>query len=439
MTLFILIATAMLIAALAVVLTPLLRGGSAPDPILQARNKVRALDSAFAAGVLSEVEFAQKRAAIGAETLNAIASRPGKPVPTFYLALMVALVLPASAIALYRLLGEPRAVDGTIATVAAAAAAAPGDHGPDMQAAINKLADKLKETPNDAEGWTLLGRAYKATQRFAEGRDALKRAHDLSPGDADITVEYAEAVALATPQHRVAGEARTLLNAALASDPKNERGLWLTGIDESQSGNYDAAIAIWTRLLPLLPRNSEVATSIGKQIAQAQALRDGKPLPADEESTDTSPPIAANSTADTSAANAAPEAANPAGDGAASNTATANGPHIAVKVVLDAKLKSKVQPGDTLFVFAKALNGPPMPLAIARLTAAQLPANVTLTDAMGMLPSMKLSQFPQVVIGARISKSGQAIAQSGDFQVISAPVASTRTEPVELTIDQTVP
>ena len=108
-------------------------------------------------------------------------------------------------------------------------------------------------------------------------------------------------------------------------------------------------------------------------------------------------------------------------------------------MTLDPKLKDKVGANDVLYVFAKAVGGPPMPLAIARLTAAQLPAKVTLTDGMGMLPTMKLSQFPQVIVGARISKSGNAIAQSGDLQTLSAPLPTTRTEPLALTIDQVVP
>ena len=170
-------------------------------------------------------------------------------------------------------------------------------------------------------------------------------------------------------------------------------------------------------MLPLLPPDSDVATSIREQIAQAQALRDGKPMPA--------PAVAGSSPT-------APKAA----DDKQENT---SGPHISVKVALDPKLKDKVAPGDTLFVFAKAASGPPMPLAIAKLTAAQLPASVVLTDAMSMMPQMKLSTFPQIIIGARISKSGQAIAQSGDLQTLSAPLPKTRGEPVELTIDQVVP
>jgi cytochrome c-type biogenesis protein CcmH len=123
----------------------------------------------------------------------------------------------------------------------------------------------------------------------------------------------------------------------------------------------------------------------------------------------------------------------PAGSGAPASAA-----HIVVKVALDPKFKDSVAPNDTLFVFAKAEHGPPMPLAIARLTAAQLPASVTLTDAMGMVPSLTLSQFPQIVVGARISKSGNAIAQSGDLQTLSASATAAQAEPVQLIIAERV-
>ena len=223
---------------------------------------------------------------------------------------------------------------------------------------------------------------------------------------------------------RIQGEALALIEQAIKANPQNQKGLWLAGIADSQAGKYDDAVKKWNTLLPLLPPGSDVAASVREQIAQAQALRDGKPLPAPSAAT-----AAGASTA------AVPVEAGTSKDQPAATT----GPHIAVKVTLDPKFKDRIAPTDTLFVFAKAASGPPMPLAIARLTAAQLPASVTLTDAMSMMPSMRISVFPQIIVGARISKSGQAIAQSGDLQALSAPLPNTRSEPVELTIDQAVP
>jgi cytochrome c-type biogenesis protein CcmH len=291
-----------------------------------------------------------------------------------------------------------------------------------MEQAIAKLADKLKQNPDDAEGWTLLGRAYEATQRFEQARDALKHAYDLAKGDPDVAVAYAEALALSSPARRIEGEPRQILDTALKAAPDNQRGLWLLGISEYQGKQYDTAIATWKHLIAVLPKDSDIGPSVQQQIARAEAERDGKPLPAEE-------PPEANAAATDVAAATAPAPAS----------ASESGAQLHVEVALDPKLAGKLAPGDVLFVYAKAASGPPMPLAIQRMDAGKLPVTVTLTDGMGMLPSMKLSQFPQVVIGARVSKSGNAMPQSGDLQVLSQPIAVTTTTPIRLTIDSVVP
>lgn len=419
---FVTLAALMLAAALAFVLPTLLKNrGADADPANLAQRQLKALKQAHAAGVLSDAEYAAKRATLGEQMLAAIDVSPAPSRSTFFAALGIALLLPASAIVLYRVIGEPRAVDATLAatataTAAAADAQAPADHSQNMEGAIANLQAKLKQNPDDVEGWTLLGRAYEATERFAEARDALKHAYDLAASDADVTVAYAEALALSSPSRRIDGESRSLLEKALKAAPENQRGLWLLGISDYQAKKFDAAIATWKHLLSVLPKGSDIIQSVQGQIANAEAERDGRAPPAE----------AATANSETA------EAAAPA-------TSDAAGPHLTVKVALDPKLKGKLAPADVLFIYAKAASGPPMPLAIQRMQASQLPATVTLTDGMGMLPNMKLSQFPQVVIGARVSKSGNAIAQSGDFQTLSKPMAVTTMAPIELTIDQVVP
>jgi len=419
---FVILAALMLAAALAFVLPTLLnaRAGTA-DPALDARRKLKALEQARGEGILSDAEYRAKRAALGEQMLAAIDAAPAPGRSGLHAALAIALLLPASAIVLYRLVGEPRALDASTASAPApAAAGAPADHEQNMQQAIAGLEQKLKQNPDDAEGWTLLGRAYEATERFTEARDALKHARDLNPQDPDTTVAYAEALALASDSRRIEGEPRALIESALKLAPENQRGLWLLGISDYQAKKYDSAIAIWKRLLAALPKDSNIAQSVQHQIASAEAARDGREPPPDPDST------APSERAESPTAPAAP-------------AASADSPHLTVKVALDAKLKGKLAAGDVLFVYAKAASGPPMPVAIQRMQASQLPATVVLSDGMGMMPSMKLSQFPQVIIGARISKSGNAIAQSGDLQTISKPIAVSTTTPIELTIDQVVP
>ena len=419
MAVFLLLAAIMLIGALIVVLGPLLRGrGSTAGAATEARRLLDALNAARDNGILSDGEYATKRSELGDRLLGALNAQPApRPRSTMIAALGVALLLPAAAILLYRAIGEPAAING-VAT-ASEAADAPTDHTQNMDEAIGKLAGKLKQNPQDPEGWALLGRAYEATAHFDQALDALKHAVDLAPDDADIRIAYAEVLALTTPDRKIRGEPRSLIESAMKTSPDNERGLWLLGIGEYQEKHFDAAIALWKRLIAVLPKESPTIASVQKEIAKAEATRDGKPPPPDDD--------AAN-TAQTDDATPAPPA-----------TSDAGGPHLTVNVTLDAKLKSRIAPTDVLFIYAKAANGPPMPLAIQRMTAASLPASVTLTDGMGMMPTMKLSQFPQVIVGARVSKSGNAIAQTGDLQVVSKPIDVRSAEPVSLTIDQVVP
>jgi len=423
---FVVLAALMLVAALALVLPPLLRGGSTrSDPAAAARRRMKVLQEALDTGVLNKKEFAAKKAELGSQLLGELDAPVPRSRSAFFAAVAVALLLPAGAIVLYRFVGEPRALNP--ASIPPQEALAPAEHGgQDMDQAIAKLAEKLKQNPDDVGGWTLLGRAYLETERFSEARDALKHAHDLAPAEPDVSVAYAEALTLSGESHRIDGEAKALIEAALKADPQNQRGLWLHGVSAYQDRDYNGAISSWNKLLGLLPPDSTVVQSVKTQIARAEAERDGRAPPAEQASARAGAPTA--STASTVPAQSATTGA-----------ADAEGPRLTVKVALDAKLTAQAAPGDTVFVYAKAASGPPMPLAVQRLRVEQLPATVTLTDGMGMLPNMKLSQFPQVIVGARISKSGNAMAQSGDLQTASKPLAVTTTTPIGLTIDQVVP
>lgn len=414
MGLFMVLATLMVAAALAFVIVPLRRRTHRFASDTSAR-RLRALDEALAAGVISADEFATKRVAIAVASAVATGAPAARSRSAFTALLLVAVLLPATALLLYQLVGTPQALDQ--ASLKAEAAASHGDRGPEMEQAIAALVSRLKDHADDVEGWALLGRAYQATHRPDDALAAFKHAHEQAPDNPDLAVEYAQALAFKEPDHRIQGEARILLDKALKADATNQRALWLLGISEYQAGHYDAAIARWNTLLPLLAADSDVAQSVKNQIAEAQKARDGDSASA--------PDAAANS------ASAAPAAETVKQDVSA--------PHLTVTVSLDPKLKDRLDPEATLFVYARAAKGPPMPLAIQRLKAGQLPLTTTLDDSMGMLPTMKLSMFPQIVVGARISKSGNAMAHSGDLQILSAPLDVHRSEPIALRIDQVVP
>ena len=406
--LFLLLATAMLLVALACIALPLWRHARGRGAAVSARQHT-ALQQALDAGVISAEEFAAKRAQLDAAP--AVAAQARSRV-AFAALLASLLLLPPGAFALYRLLGEPRALDP--ANLGAAAAA---QHGPDMEQAIAGLVAKLKQTPDDIEGWLLLGRAYKTTQRFAEARDALKQAYDRAGDNPDVLVEYAEAMALVSPTRQLEGEPRALLERALRADPAQQRGLWLLGIADFQASRWADAVTHWQALQAQLEPDSEVWRSVQTQIEQARA-KGGLPA---------TPP-----------AGVAASAGGSASPGSAAPPTAAGAPRLTVQVSLAPELAAQVAADDVLFVFAKAASGPPMPLAVQRLRASDLPATVVLTDGMGMMPSMTLSQFPQVIVGARISKSGNAIAQRGDLQSLSAPLDVHRSEPLALRIDSRV-
>lgn len=414
-TTFLIIAGAMLAGALALVLRPLLRRDPGANDVAR---RLEALDRALSDGVLDEAEFGRKRKAILAgQGAAAPASKPALlPV------LGLALLLPLGSVLVYLTVGTPQALDPALAAAPADAGSPHGGGGstPQMEQAIAGLEKRLEAEPENVEGWMLLGRAYKTMQRFEDARTALKRAFDLKPNDPDVMVEYAEAIALADPERDIAGEPQALLEQALVDNPQHQRALWLLGIGAAQVGDYASAIARWEALLPLLGEDDgEIRQQVEAQLAEARSRAGLPPAPA---------------TAPTAVA-----AATPAVDPAPA-PAGANGASLTIEVDIAPELAAKLAPTDVLYVFARAAEGPRMPLALQRLPGAKFPLTVKLDDSMGMMPTMKLSSVPQVVVGARVSKTGVANPQSGDLEVISAPLqTATQDAPVRLVINTVVP
>jgi cytochrome c-type biogenesis protein CcmH len=211
-----------------------------------------------------------------------------------------------------------------------------------------------------------------------------------------------------------------LLEKALAGDPDNIKALWLMGHWKNQQAAYREALDYWQRAAALLPETGKDAEIIAEQIAQARQQL-GLPV---EEAMQTA---AASTTATPVTADTAPA-------GAAETGAT-----IEVSVSLDPELAAQAAPEDTVFIFARAAAGPRMPLAIVRKQVRELPVTVTLDDSLAMSPAMVLSRFEQVTVGARISKSGNAMPQSGDLQGTVTPVTTRDAAAIELTIDSRVP
>lgn len=333
------------------------------------------------------------------------ARREGRPRAPFWLAIALVLLMPPTVFGAYLALGSPQALQP-----------APTQGPMDLAQAAEQLRASLAKNPDDAQGWALLSQAYSAMNQPQQAMDALQQVLRLKPDDADAIVAFVEAAAEASPSHKIEDDSRAMLQHALQINPTHQRALWLLGISDFQRGQYADAVKQWNILLPLLPEGSNVAAAVKQELAAAQARMGGATATDTATDTATGPATAATSSATAAAPNAVA---------------------LTVTVTLDPKLAGDVHPGDTLFVFARAIDGPRMPLAVARIKASALPASVTLTDAMAMTPQLKLSNYSEVQVLARISKSGNALPQSGDFESKAAKVATSSRKPVALTIDRT--
>ena len=297
----------------------------------------------------------------------------------------VAVVVLASTGLLYRMVGTPPALDP-------ANLKAPETLGD----AIAQLEAELQRNPGQAEGWQLLGQAYQRDNRPAKARDAFARAVKLSPQSADLATEAAQARALADDRRLFDAEAVALLQGALQVEPEHQRARWFLGIAQRQAGDNAAAAATWE---PLLARvDAATAASLRREIDNARIAAGLPPLPG----------------------------AEPA--------APASG--LQVKVALAPGFAERVRlRGDTsVFVIARATDGPPMPVAVEKRRVSELPFTATLDDGDSPMPAGKLSQQREVELVARLSESGEGNRQDGDIESKPVRVVLPAASPVELVI-----
>ncbi|MGA8054425.1 MAG: c-type cytochrome biogenesis protein CcmI [Burkholderiales bacterium] len=402
---FAMVAVVLTAIALAVLLRPLLSRRSHPGDVERAaanlailRDQVAELDADLRAGTLSEAQHREAKAELERRVLEEVkaehtASAAG-PAPRSgrLTAVAVALLVPVAAAALYWRLGSHDGFDPE-----KLAARADADGGGDRHAIsqqqleqmVDRLVQKLAEKPDDPEGWSILARSYFVLQRFPDAAKAYEKVLQLAPGNADVLVDYADALAMSQGRD-LAGKPIALVREALKIDPDNLKALAMAGTDAFNRKDYKDAVRYWERLEKGLPAESPFADSVKSNLAEARELAGVKA------------PVAS----------AAPR-----------SLAAAPGP-VAVKgtVTLAPGVAAKAAPGDTVFIFARAATGPRMPLAILKKQVKDLPATFTLDDSMAMSPDLKLSRFGEVVVGARVSKSANAAPQSGDLEGLSRPV-----------------
>lgn len=325
---------------------------------------------------------------------------------------VIILAVPAMAFSLYIYqIGDEKFFAGKMPVATAVAE----ENLPPVEDMVTELARRMQEDPSNLEGWYLLARSYAGLKRYPEAAAAYKSALAVG-GDknADILTDYAEVLAF-TQKGSFAGEATGLLAKALTVNPANQKALWLSGFAAMQAQEYQQAVTHWEGLLIQIPETeTEVIETLNKQIAQAQA-KGGLEVTATPSTATVQKPVVEK----------APDAASTA--------------RLTISVDLDESLKAKVNPDATLFVYARATSGAPMPLAIVRKVTRDLPLTVTLDDSMAMVPAMRLSSFPEVAVIARISEAGSATTQSGDLIGQLTPVVINDTPEVKVTINQLVP
>ncbi|MEG0063128.1 MAG: c-type cytochrome biogenesis protein CcmI [Pseudomonas sp.] len=385
----------LLLVALSFLLIPVLRERRAQREedrtalnVALYQERVAELQTQQAEGVLDAVQMDSGRAEAArellADTEGVVAprvSRLGKPLP-----LLAAVLVPVLGLALYLHFGAVDKVELTREF-----AQAPQS----MEEMTQRLERAVAAQPDSAEGLYFLGRTYMAQERPADAAKMFERAANLAGRQPELLGQWAQAQYFADGK-KWSDKIQALTDEALKADPKEVTSLGLLGIAAFEGERYQQAIDYWNRLLAQLPPDdkSRAALQGGIERAAERLKASGGPV----------------------AEATAPKAAL-----------------LKVRVDLASELKGKVQPGDSVFIFARATSGPPAPLAAKRLTVADLPVTVELGDADAMMPQLKLSNFPEVQLVARVSRAGQPTA--GEWVGRSGPLPSSTTAPQKLTID----
>lgn len=387
----------LLLVALAFLLIPVLRGRKAQAEedrtalnVALYQERLAELQGQRAAGTLTEAQLEAGRAEAARELLADTegadlgrTSRLGKALP-----LAAALAVPLLGIGLYLHWGASDKVE---------LAREMREQPQTIEEMTTRLEKVVKAQPDSAEGWYFLGRTYMAQQRVVDAAKAYESAVEIAGRQPELLGQWAQALYFASDK-RFTPEVQALTEEALKADANEVTSLGLLGIAGFEEGRFTDAIGYWERLIAVLPQDdpSRAALQGGIDRAREKLAEKGEAQPEPE-------------------------------------TFTKSMPQLKVRVDLAAALKDKVQPDDAVFIFARAAEGPPMPLAVKRLTVKELPAEVLLSDADAMMPQLKISNFAQVQLVARISREGNA--KAGEWIGRSAPLSSAVQEQQRLTID----
>jgi len=384
------------------------------------REHLAELQHELAQGTLDQAGFDTSHEEL---TQRLLEDTPRKPTSTAAAATAVvprwkilgsslALLIPLLSFALYFVVGTPGGLDPVLANQVGGDEQISTDK---LQSMADQLRQRLSENPNNAEGWVMMGRIERALGHLDPAEEAFKKSLSLAAND-DVRIERAEVLAQKN-QGKFEGEPWSIIQSVLKADPEHGNALLLAGSAAFSQGQFQDALKYWDKVRGLLPASSPDLPALVEAINKARERLNMPPLDPDT--------VVAQ----------APQASAMQAKPAKGKTAP-GAERIAGRVSLDPSLVSQVSPKDTVFIYANAADGPRMPLAIVRTTVDKLPYDFVLDDSMAMNPQMKLSSISSVMVRARISRSGHAMAQPGGLGVSAGPIKPGAKEKLNLVIAQ---
>lgn len=434
----------MLLVAIGLLVYPLLKVGRTEAVAYKESNlkineeKIKELDIDLEEGRIDQGFYNAAREELDRELLIDIPAESKETAAEHYagsvkrhpaMALLISVFIPMLVLLLYLDMGMHNASDESFVAAQAQGQtkeSAQTEGQPSVEDMTARLEAKIEKDGGSVKEWIMLGRAQKHLGRNELAAKAFTVALERDTENAPLMLELAEVLALSN-NRKFTPEARALVLKAYELEPDNPNSLWFAGVAEYQSGNYRQAIAHLKKVLPLVLNEEEVMKSIINIVAESRnaLIAQGEDMPELAQILDVQ---------------------SLAQQAEASETVSAEPPvekvaglQLQVSVDVDEQVKQKFAAGDTVFIYAKAKQGPRMPLAAQRLTLAALPATVILDDSMAMVEGMNLSAFDPLVISARITKTGSAMAQSGDYIGNIETSNKASPEPLKITIDTVVP
>ncbi|HED40389.1 MAG TPA: c-type cytochrome biogenesis protein CcmI [Chromatiales bacterium] len=430
MIIFWIVAALLTVAALLFLLPPLLQSRQQQDEVVIEqdalnvsiyKDQIIELEQDLLNDVITEDQFEQGKQELEHRLLEDVSAEPGKPRDKTITGVskitagIVTTVVIASSLSLYMYLGKPALVAPVPETMAPKVAdeMTPQEMTDQIAMMVSQLSARLEEDPSDVQGWAMLGRSYYALSRYGDAVAAFSKAVSIVDNDAQLLTDYADAMAMSSGEQTLEGRPMELIMRALNLDPANQKALWLAGTAAYERADFETALIYWRRILATLDPSSQTAQTMAGNIAETEQLLMAQR--ANENGAATAP------------------------SSAAATAATASdGAKISGVVTLSQSLAAEVLPTDTVYIFARAMQGPRMPLAILKTEAGKMPIEFTLDDSMAMDASMNLSTTNEVAVTARISRSGDATPQSGDMQGSLQNVKIGATG-IEIVIDEVLP